>query len=591
MKRFLTAAAVVLGAAPLFGQTFFGPRIDMGVTGAACSAILDANSDGRPDIAVCGNGAVYLLLQNAASPGTFAAPVALSVGTGNFVVSIGVADFNRDGKADIIVATNNGARAQFGSILLFAGNGDGTFQAPSTVATNKVWGTIIVTDFNGDGKADFVVGQGSDANIYVGDGTGNFSPAATLFTGSSLPTPLAVADFNNDGKADVAMDRKIFWGNGDGTAGNHLTGLAFGPNFTLDLTSVYLYEQAGDFNSDGRKDLALALNETGAIALGNGDGSFQPSVKSSLLVASPVGLGIADFNFDGHPDLVELLSGTPGSINIVLGAGGGSFQPTAVPVPSCAAVSSIDAPNGITVGDLNGDGAPDVIASCEASNTVSIFLSVAPSVFLQTSVSPATPGQNVGLTAVVGAPSRGFLYVSGFSVQLYDGPTPLGAPIQVSNGLATRTISTLAQSIHYLTAALLNPQGGVVATSGVVTEVISPASCSPNVTAQLNIAPGGFRRNAVTGQYVQTVTVTNTSNATIPGPLSLALGSLTPGVTALNTNGVSVCAAPSAPFVDTGVCPAGLAPGQSVSATLTFSNPSNKSIGYTPVALAGFAPR
>ena len=234
-----------------------------------------------------------------------------------------------------------------------------------------------------------------------------------------------------------------------------------------------------------------------------------------------------------------------------------------------------------------------MIASCATSNTVSLFLSLVPSVFLQTSANPSTPGQNVTLTSIVGTPSMGFLYTSGFSVQFYDGAIALGAAIPVTSGQATRTTTGLAQGIHFLTASLLNSQGTAVSTSGIVTQVVSPTTCAPNLAGQLNIAPGGFRRNAVTGQYIQTVIVTNTSGTGIMGPVSLALNNLSSGVTALNADGLTACSVPTGvPFVDSGLCPGGiLAPGQSLSVSLAFSNPGNKAISYSMAALGGYAPR
>ncbi len=229
---------------------------------------------------------------------------------------------------------------------------------------------------------------------------------------------------------------------------------------------------------------------------------------------------------------------------------------------------------------MNGDGAPDVIAACGTGNTVSIFLSVAPSVFLQTSANPSAPGQTVQVTALVGSPGLGFIYTTGYSVQFYDGTTAQDADA-FYNGLVVRPLSSLAQGIHYLTAVLLNAQNAAVATSGIVSQVVSANSCAANVVAQLQISPGGFRRNPTTLQWSQSVTITNTSGTAIAGPLSLALNSLTNGVTALNTDEVTSCSSPagSAICLDTGLCPRHLAiAGQSISVSTAFTNPSNKSI-------------
>jgi hypothetical protein len=586
--RPICATLLCFAAATAFAQTpIFAPRIDIGNTpGAVCSAIADVNGDGRPDILVGAGNSVYLLLQNAGAPGTFSNQGAvLNAGAG--ILGIATGDFNGDNKQDVAIVTGAG-----GGLLVSLGNGNRTFQALNSIATGNYM-SVVVLDFNNDHKQDIAAVTSNGINsIFLGDGLGGFSLSATLVQGSTAP--LSIADLNGDNRPDLVASPSVYLNNGNGTAGALRSGNVFDPNVRLDFFGSFT--AAADFDNDGKQDIVtINLGGSGVLNLGTGAGAFQADIPLGIPLISnnfALGLAAADFNSDGRQDLVRFEAGNPAAVNIFPGTGGGLFQSSPISLKGCSASFQVTS-SALTVGDLNGDGIPDIIASCNDGNMVSVFLSLAPSVFLQSSANPSTPGQTVKLTAVVGSPSIGFLFANGFSVQFYDGGVPLGGPVTALGGQATRTTNTLAQGIHYITAALLNSQGAPIATSGVVSQVVSPSTCASNVTGQLTITPGGFRRNPVTGQYTQTVNVLNSSGLPISGPLSLALTRLSSGVTALNTDGFTTCSVtPNVAVVDLGVCSGGtLAPGASLSATLTFSNPNNTAIAYTPVALAGFAPR
>jgi hypothetical protein len=104
------------------------------------------------------------------------------------------------------------------------------------------------------------------------------------------------------------------------------------------------------------------------------------------------------------------------------------------------------------------------------------------------------------------------------------------------------------------------------------------------------VLKGGFRLNHATNQFVQTVTITNTSAGNIPGPVSLALDNLSTNATLVGANGSTSCTIPAgSSFFNVQQGP--LASGQSVTATLQFSNPSNQGISYSPRVLAGSGTR
>ncbi|MGA3107069.1 MAG: FG-GAP-like repeat-containing protein [Terriglobales bacterium] len=107
-----------------------------------------------------------------------------------------------------------------------------------------------------------------------------------------------------------------------------------------------------DVNHDGKLDLVLGCTDSVNVLLGNGDGTFQPAVEYAGGGATPNSLQVADINRDGNPDIV---AGNASEVDVYLGNGDGTFQ-AAVVTPNLFAT-------GLSVGDADGDGFPDLILS------------------------------------------------------------------------------------------------------------------------------------------------------------------------------------------------------------------------------------
>src|SRR5579871_5322093 len=170
-----------------------------------------------------------------------------------------------------------------------------------------------VADLNGDGKPDFIVG-GDATMVYLGNGDGTFTLKAQFGEGYYVQ----IGDFNRDGIPDfVTSDGpgvQIFLGNGDGSFRmGHL--LRF-PNIGIASPAL------GDFNHDGKLDVAVASNQTNQIQifLGNGDGTFQPPAFYPTGIQPQYAIAV-DLNHDGNLDLVVTSSGDvitePAAINIL----------------------------------------------------------------------------------------------------------------------------------------------------------------------------------------------------------------------------------------------------------------------------------
>lgn len=153
------------------------------------------------------------------------APVVTYSSGGFAALSSAVADLNGDGKIDLVV-TNIGS-GPVGSVSVLLGNGDGTFQSSNTYDSGGHEAYFVaIADVNRDGKPDLVVantcGDGSCTNgtisIFLGNGDGTFQPATTFSSGADGTFTVAIADMNGDGKLDLVVSDQ-FGVNGDGVVG------------------------------------------------------------------------------------------------------------------------------------------------------------------------------------------------------------------------------------------------------------------------------------------------------------------------------------------------------------------------------------
>jgi hypothetical protein len=283
-----------------------GPTSDIGINGIVAA---DFNADGKTDLAtasVDADGGLAVFLGN--GDGTFGSPISSLTGlTGLNLGPMVAGDFNRDGKSDLVVVSEDDAATNSSPMYMLLSKGDGTFQ--ETFLYNLSYGSVpglATADLNNDGKLDLIAGDPNQVLVFLGHGDGSFDAPVSYATNNSFSSSVVVGDFNGDGKLDIVAVTSgqilFFAGNGDGTFR--------APVLTsTSLNGVQLV--AGDFNGDGLLDLAMAgppLSDS--IILGNGDGTFQ-GFSPFQGTYYPRVFATADINSDGVTDLFQLTtSGT-----------------------------------------------------------------------------------------------------------------------------------------------------------------------------------------------------------------------------------------------------------------------------------------
>lgn len=340
------------------GQGRFGDPLSFPVGAQPLGiAVADINADGRDDITVANAGteSVSLLLNTTvvAPSGRFVAAPGSPLLTGAAPFSVAVADFNRDGKADL--AAPNFSQ---NTVSVYLGTGGGRFQAAQLFGTGQNPRRLAVGDFNGDGRMDLATANDTsgDVSVLLGTGDGQFQAAQNLALGDR-PSDIGVNDFNGDGKADLVVTHapspvspggvSVLLGGGDGTF----------PSIQRYGTGGTGAVATGDLDNDGKPDLVVANSGRASVSIlkGTGNGQFAPP-RSLATGTRPVSIALGDVNADGKSDLV-VATDTP-SLSVWLGSGDGNFQ-----TPQVFSSPDVFNPQYVTLGEFNGDGKPDIVVT------------------------------------------------------------------------------------------------------------------------------------------------------------------------------------------------------------------------------------
>jgi Flp pilus assembly secretin CpaC len=370
----LNSTTSALSQSLLTGLTL--PRTDYAVgKGPISVAIADFNKDGHPDLVVANqtDGSISILLGN--GDGTFAAQTVIAIPVGATASSpsaIATGDFNNDGNIDVAVTDMANDR-----VMVLLGNGDGTFHTavPYPAGSNPV--ALVAQDFDGDGQPDLgIVNQGdgktaSTVTILLGnkvngtqDGTFGTPPNQTSPPGVGVsPSAITTADFNADGNVDLAVTNSV-----DNTVslllgkGNGL----FGAQTTIDTGKGPAGIATSDFNGDGHADLTVSNKTDGTVSimLGNGDGTFLPQ---TTFTAGSGPTGIVAANFTGTNTDIGVTDESGDNVDVLIGNGDGTFlAPISLPTGN--------SPVSLAAADLNADNTIDLVTANNTAATVTVML-------------------------------------------------------------------------------------------------------------------------------------------------------------------------------------------------------------------------
>jgi len=356
----------------------------------------DFDGDGRVDLVIADGGAADLsIYQNISTNGTLAfAPrlvIPMMPGNGFNPFSVAVADMDGDGKLDI-VAIN--AASNLVSVVR-------NVSSPGLLTTNSFAPRIdfsggngmrgvTTRDLNGDGRPDIAVVDWNDntVSVFQNQSTiGNISFATRqYFAVGSNPSDVAVADLDGDGYPDLAV------ANMNGAtisvlrnlgAGGNIAGDSFAPQVVFATPGQCYDVKIGDVDGDDKPDI-LTANWAGNISVlrnltsgpGITTGSFAPHVDFSL-GGWGNGIALGDLDGDGLPDIAAV-----SQINSLLSLFHNASTPGSFTIESLS--NRVDFASGynpahVVLGDLNGDGKPDVVFGNDYSSNVFIYANIVPS--------------------------------------------------------------------------------------------------------------------------------------------------------------------------------------------------------------------
>jgi autotransporter-associated beta strand protein len=418
------------------------------------------NNDSRLDV-VAVSGPAF----NGATPSEMTFNVFASAGQGSLIaigspVHTGVAgsprlvvagDFNGDGNLDLAMTYDAFGSADPMDVAVWFGDGNGGFsEAPGFPrADDNALGSIAAGNFNGHLGLAWV--GLSSVNVLLGDGAGNFT-FTSFSPGLSNPTSVLAGDFDGDGRADLAVvgsDSKamaVFLGDGQGNfpGSPKIHNFTFAPGFhTLTM---------GEFDGDTIPDLAVADNRVVALE-GDGAGGFAEQSPFSLS-AFPNDAVVADFDGNNSSDLFVATPST--TAQVLLSDGNNRFTDGGA---VNARSRNQDSYPLLQAGDFTNDGKPDVVL-VDSSGNLDVLLNQSQasktdtSTSLQSSGSPSVLGERVTFTATV-TPVGSSTHMPSGSVTFMDGNSTLSsAPLQ-GNGQAVYTTSDalpLSQGMRSITA-------------------------------------------------------------------------------------------------------------------------------------------
>ena len=382
----------------------------------------DLDGDGKPDLAVVSRGSDILsIYHNTSTSGTldtssFAAKVDFTTGT--FPEHVAIGDLDGDGKPDLVVANQTAATVSVFHNTSTIGTLDtSSFAAKVDFTTGTAPRSVAIGDFDGDGKPDLVVGNYSSTSMSI---FRNTSTSGTLdtssfaakvdFTTGSAPIGLAIGDLDGDGKPDVVVTNqtstKVSVFRNTSTNGT-LDANSFAAKVDFTTGTNPWGVAIGDLDGDGKLDLTVTSYSPNTVSVyrntstsGTLDTSSFTAKVDFTTGTTPRGVAIGDLDGDGKPDLAvtNASSATLSMFRNTSASGTLDANSFAAKVDFTTGA----APWSMAIGDLDADGKPDLVTANNGGSNISVFhnLTLIDPLPTITSISPAfgKPGDNVTIT-------------------------------------------------------------------------------------------------------------------------------------------------------------------------------------------------
>ena len=491
LASFTLAVLAEKGCAPFATTNFTGTATFP--TGPATNTpqygvVADFNKDGNQDYATAvfvGNKVSVFLGDGM---GGFGTEIPLAAGTNP--QGITTADFNGDGNADIAAAVRNS-----NLVSVWPGNGNGTFGTRVDLTTTNLQPLSVVSaDFNTDGKVDLVASSLGVNNLtmWLGNGDGTFAPASNIPIGG-LSAFIEKTDINGDDKMDIITRQ-----GGTGSIVVFLTGSGTGTftvssPFATSLVGTINDIVSGDFNNDGHVDFAASSDSAAGnnfgIFLGNGTGTFMAAAGSPFIAGSNIfGYSVGDFDGDGNQDAVAS-SFTTNNVNLLRGNGMGGL--------ASVGTMSFTGPRGSNYADLNNDGRQDVVIIERSAGRIAPRLGACGVNVVESSLLNGTNGQpyNATVTASGGSPPYTF------------SATGLPTGLSISpGGVISGTPFTVVATYYPKIIVTDSTPGTPITTYRVIPLTIVDASANVSVGGRVTTSDGVAIANAV-------VTMTDTGGS------------------------------------------------------------------------------
>ena len=514
------------------------------------AAVGDLNGDLRLDLLVQSGTDLTPYFNNGTGT-AFTAGTAFGAAASDSPLRVILADVDGDGDLDAVQSRI--------PVRVCKNDGTGQFGPASSygfgIAAGGGYGRAVgVGDIDADGDLDVLsVAQNSplgtpnfELYVLLNDGTGAYTPATSIPLGSTDDVPaLVVGDYNNDGKLDVAFCTynsgtvKVLLGNGSG-------GFALAPGSPFISAAKANAIGAADFNNDGSLDLVVGTNTSPGqlvLLLNNGSAEFAPATGSPFTAGNQIqSLSVGDVNGDSNADVLLANYGTAalGAVSSHLGTGTGSL--------GTATDFTATADNGrVTTGDFNADGALDAVSIDQPGTTLNVLLN-------QPSSVPAPT-----LTLVNPA----------------SGPVGTSVTLTGTNFLASSTVSF----------------GGINATSVTfnsatsLTTVVPTGTTSGNVTVTTTGGTTSGLAFTVTTASTPTLTMLNPTSGPVGTSVALTGTNFTAGST-VSFNGTAATVTLNSATSLTAVVPTGASTG---SVTVTTPDGTSNALSFT-VTVPAVAP-